>query len=162
MAAVSDSTFFSSDVDAPNRSMQEWKLRFPTRPNVYVKVASIITPAKFWVYEVPLVKTTSQVETRLERVADIEKSLKVLYNDVIPKAEPDGYIKDLKADTMVAVRPSYRYVYLFLVCKRLFDLFNLQIQALVSRTNPYCCVPTRGHGQSVFDRLRTHPGKRQF
>ena len=54
-------------------------------------------------------KTPATVETRLDRVAAIEKSLQLLYNDVIPKLEPEGYIKDLKADTMVAVRPSYRY-----------------------------------------------------
>ena len=125
MAAGSDSTFFSGEIDL-NKSFEELQEKYPTRPAILVKVASIVTPAKFWVYEVPLAqKTPASVETRLDRVAAIEKSLQLLYNDVVPKLEPEGYIKDLKGDTMVAVRPSYRYQFLFINISKMLTFLQL-------------------------------------
>ena len=101
------SSYFDTDFISEYEIDEEWKEKFPIRHSLWVKVSSIVSPSKFWVTEVPLSSTKTGGYVNM-RIREIEKSLGLLYHDMMPKAEPEGYIKDLKVDMLVACRPSYR------------------------------------------------------
>lgn len=91
------------------KSQDEWKRS--ARPPIVVLVGGVVSAGKFWVREVPMQQsslselTMSSVHYKLNQ---LEKKLADLYSNQVPKLNPEGQVQNLKANMLVAVRPSYK------------------------------------------------------
>ena len=105
---------FGSNSKLSTRSSEvedDWEKRFPVKPPIFVIVTGIISPGKYWVREVPMmrqIENQPHASSSHARVREIELKLAKLYGNEAPKINPDNQIKDLKPEILVAVRKSYR------------------------------------------------------
>lgn len=89
-------------------SDENWTKKFPPKNAIVVRISGIVNPGQYWVRPLPMTKHTQIEPKGLDaEIYRSEQALAQLYN-VAPKANPDGEIKILKPDSLVAVRPSYR------------------------------------------------------
>ena len=105
----SSSSLFKTASSA-NTTSTEWKKNYPSKPPIYVRVAGVVNPGKFWVRNIPMQKKQRRKMSPGSPQAivfDLEKKLADMYN-VEPKLNPEGEVLKPVPSMKVAVRPSYR------------------------------------------------------
>jgi len=89
----------------------DWKRKHRIQPPHFVRVGGVISPSKFWVSDIPMLrsqKRKASAGSPMAAVMDIERRLGESYNDKAPSLHPEGEVTKIKAGMLVAIRPSHR------------------------------------------------------
>ena len=83
---------------------QQWKRKFPIKPPLYVRVAGVISPSKYWCCEMPMLRSQKRKVppgSATAMIFEIEEQLAEKYNKAEPKLHPEGEVTKAKPGMMV-------------------------------------------------------------
>ena len=93
-----------SSVGSGQLPNQQWRRKFPIKPPLYVRVAGVISPSKYWCCEMPMLRSQKRrvpPGSPYAMIHKIEEQLAEKYNKAEPKLHPEGEVTKAKPGMMV-------------------------------------------------------------